>query len=223
MKELTCKITTFRKTGSKKIFTLDHKLENLIPGQLFLAYNSKKNSHLMCLNLFSVMDEVWFTYKDEYSWEVGDQLFVRGPIGEGFRPIHNYQNILLFDLESGFQSLNTLMEIGLSTGKNLVYSAKETYFPISPSVEIITTDLTEETLRWADFIALEVHREDLQKNNELLFKIRNLNIDCDVMVHCPILCSGKSDCMVCGLKTKKGWMKTCQQGQIVKLDYLEIE
>ena len=198
-------------------------MEDIQSGQLFLAYHSKKNSHLMPLNLFSLKDNKWFTYKEEFFWEIGDELKLRGPIGEGFRAIRPYQNLLLIDLENEIQSLYSLMEEGLNSGKNVVYSAKETNFPIPSSVEIMPLELSQETIRWADFIAVEVNRDDLQKFSNLFFQIRELNIDCDVLVHCPILCSGKSECMVCAIKTKRGWVKTCQNGQVIKLDQLEIE
>lgn len=223
MKDLTCKITGFRKAGNKKIFTLDHKFEDLFPGQLFLAFNPKKNAHLMSVNIFSIRETVWFVYDEEYLWEIGDDLIIHGPIGEGFRSILRYQNLLLIDLESENRSLYSLMEAGLNEGKNIVYSAKETEFPIPASVEIIPNSLTGETLFWADFIAVEVNREKLSLYEDLFIQIMNMNIDCDVMVHCPILCYGKSDCMVCTIKSKNGWVKTCQQGQVIKLDQLVIE
>jgi hypothetical protein len=129
----------------------------------------------------------------------------------------------MLSLDCEEYSLNALIEIGIKENRNITYYVENKEFPISPSVEIITRDMIRETIGWANYIAIEIKREDLPKNYEILKNVKEHAVTCELLIYCPILCLGKADCMVCSLKTKQGWTKTCQQGQIFNLDNLELE
>jgi hypothetical protein len=223
VKELICKITSIRNFGSKKVFTIDKVLSTIKPGQFLLASNSVLDTHLVPVYLFSLRGDIYFSFPEESSWDIGSVLNIRGPIGDGFVDINLFQNILLINFESSHHTLNALMEIGIMNKKNIAYFSEKKEFQIPPTVELVAPNLLSETIHWADFIGIEIHRENLSKYHEFFQQIEKQRTHCELMVFCPILCSGKSDCMICSLKTKKGWIKTCQQGQIINLNQLEFE
>jgi hypothetical protein len=82
--------------------------------------------------------------------------------------------------------------------------------------------MLDENLLWADYVVIEIERDNLDKNQEILKKIIDLEKPTEILIYCPILCSSDSQCMVCSVKTKKGWIRTCQQGTVFNLNELEF-
>jgi len=223
VKEKICKLTSVRNFGNKKIFSVDWSFPALKPGQFFLVSNPNCDSKIIPVYIFSLDQDVYFSYPFDVRWEIGDLLQFHGPVGHGFNDLSKYSNIFMLSLNPEHHSLNSLIEIGIKENKNIAYYGQNKNIPIPPTVEIISADMIEETIEWATYIAIEINREDLPINYALLKKIREHVVTCELLIYCPILCLGKSDCMICSLKTKHGWIKTCQQGQIYNLDNLELE
>lgn len=223
MKEQICKLTSIRKFGNIKTFLIDKTFNSLRSGQFFLVSNPTKDSKIMPVYVFSLDQEVDFSFPSDARWDIGDFLHFHGPIGSGFNDLSMYSNIFLLSLNSDLLSLNALFNTGIKENKNIVYYSENKDIPIPPTVEIITKDRIAETIEWANYIAIEMKREDLPKNYEVLKNIKEHALTCELLIYCPILCLGKANCLICSLKTKQGWVKTCQQGQIFNLDNLELE
>ncbi len=90
------------------------------------------------------------------------------------------------------------------------------------SVEIVFPDMLHENLLWADYVLIEAERDYLEQSKEIINKVLNSGNPAEILIYCPILCTGDSLCMVCSVKTKKGWIRTCQHGTVFKLIDLEI-
>jgi NAD(P)H-flavin reductase len=223
VKQKQLRINSFRKFGKNKILSFDQKMPGIAPGQFLLAYHNQKNSRIFPTYYVSHKGGTYYSYPDDSNWEIGDLLTVRGPIGNGFDNHSIYQNLLLMSLDIVKGSLNPLLENGIKLNKNVSYYLQDRDIDLPHSVEIILPDMLEESITWADFIAIEIVRENLDKYQNFLQKMKNSGVNCELMIYTPILCSGISECMVCALKTNKGWVRSCQDGQVIKLNNLEFE
>ncbi|HSM24266.1 MAG TPA: hypothetical protein VK856_05330 [Anaerolineaceae bacterium] len=223
MKTYNRQITTIRKFGNKELISFGKEFDNLRPGQFFLGYDPERDFHVRPVYFVSSQDENYFLRPEESSWSLGDTIIIKGPIGNGFSDLSIYQNLLLVSLGTNHGALTPLMETGLKSNKNVSVSVQYPEIQFSPSVEIVLPESLEESFDWADFIFVEINRDDLQNQHGLLKKIELSNIPCELLIYCPILCSGNAECMMCTVNTKIGKIKTCKQGQVFDLKTLELE
>jgi len=154
------------------------------------------------------------------NWEIGDQLIAMGPIGSGFSATLNYQNLLCVSLGRSKGGLNPIIESSVKQGKNVAYMVEDVNLVLPNSVEIVFPNTLDENLLWADRVLIEGERDYLEKNMDILRKIMNSKITTEILVYCPILCSGGSQCLICSVKTKNGLVKTCQYGSVFNLNEL---
>lgn len=223
MKTFNCKITTIRKFGHKEFIAFGNEITNIRPGQFFIAYVAGKDYHVWPVYFVSFQEDHFFLRPEESRWELGDSISLKGPIGNGFSDLSMYQNILLINLGTNHGVLSALMEVGLKSNKNVAIFTKNHEIQFPPTVEIILPGLLEESINWADFIVVDIDRDNLSIEHELIKTIDLSNTPCEIFIYCPILCSGNAECMVCTINTKKGKVKTCKQGQVFDLKSLEFE
>lgn len=221
MKQKT-EISIIRNFGDRQLLALDMKISSIKPGQFFVVYNPEKDYHLFPIYFTLQLEEVFFMKPKNTHWEIGDQLIVKGPIGSGFSNDSYFQNILCFCLDQSQGGLNPLIENSVSIGKNVAYMVDDINLPLPKSVEIVFPDMLDENLLWADYVVIEIERDNLEKYQGILRKILNSYLTTEILIYCPILCSGDSQCMVCSVKTKKGFIRTCQHGTVFKLNELEF-
>jgi hypothetical protein len=215
-------ISIIRNFGDLQLISLKMKIPSIKPGQFFIVYNPEKDDRLSPIYFTLHLDDIYFVKSKNTNWEIGDRLIVKGPIGTGFSNNSNIQNLLCISFDQSHGGLNPLIEHGVSIGKNVAYMVDDINLALPNSVEIVFPDMLDENLLWADYIVIEIERDNLEKNQEILKKILNLDVPTDILIYCRILCSGDSQCMVCSVKTKKGLIRTCQYGTVFKLNELEI-
>lgn len=221
MKQKT-EISTIRNFGDQELISLKIQIPSIKPGQFLLVYNPEKDEHLIPIYLSLRLDNNFFVKPKNTKWEIGDQLIVNGPIGSGFSEYLNTQNLLCISLDQSHGGLNPVIDQSVSTGKNVAYMADEKNMVLPNSVEIVFPDMLDENLLWADFVVIEVERDHLENNQEILKRILKSDVLTEILIYCPILCSGNTQCMVCSVKTKKGWIQTCQHGMVFNLHELEF-
>jgi len=215
-------ISIIRKFGDLQLISLKIQIPSIKPGQFLIVYNPEKDDQLIPIYFTLQLDDIYFTKPKITNWEVGDQLIVKGPIGTGFSNHYNFQNLLCISLDQSHGSLNPLIDHCVRIGKNVAYMVDEINLTLPNSVEIVFPDMLDEHLLWADYVVIEIERDNMEKNRETLKKILNSDIQTEILIYCPILCSGDSQCMVCSVKTKKGWIRTCQHGTVFNLNELEF-
>ena len=223
MKTFNCKISTIRKFGKKELIAFGNEIPQLRPGQILLGYVDGKDNHIWPVYFVSSQEDHFFLRPEESRWELGDLVTLKGPIGSGFSDLSLYQNILLINFGMDTGVLSAVSEVGLKANKNIAISTTNHDIQFPPSVEIILPGSIEESIEWADFIAVDIDRDNLPIKIELFSKIELVNTPCELLIYCPILCSGNADCMVCTVNTKQGKVKTCKLGQVFDLKSLEFE
>jgi len=220
--EKQLQITSVRKYGEKRLVSFNHCFPSIFPGQFLLAYCPEKDNRIRDIYYALDLDNGYFSIPASLNWDIGDKLIFKGPIGKGFSKLDIYENILCINLSAEIAGLSGLMQVSVKTNKNIAFYGKHQPVLMDQSIEIIVQDMLIDTTQWADFIAIETNIEDLFSNQNFIEKIKLAGIPVEVIIHSPILCSGEANCMVCSIKTKKGWVKTCQSGSVFNLNELEI-
>ena len=215
-------ISIIRNFGDQQLISLNMPVPSIKPGQFFIVYNPEKDDHLNPIYFTLQLDEIFFLKPKNTNWEIGDQLIVNGPIGSGFSNYFNFQNLLCISLGQSCGGLNPVVDHSVSIGKNVAYMLDDANVVLPNSVEIVFPNMLDENLIWADFVLIEVERDHLEKNQEILKRILKSDVHTEILIYCPILCSGDAQCMVCSVKTKEGWIRTCQQGTVFNLKELEF-
>lgn len=221
MKQKT-EISIIRNFGDRQLLSLEMKVSSIKPGQFFIVYNPEKDDRLFPIYFTLQLDEIFFMKPKNTNWEIGDQLIVKGPIGSGFTYYSNFQNLLCISLDNLYGGLNPMINRSIDNGKNVAYMVENSNIVLPNSVEIVFPDMLDENLSWADYVLIEAERDHLEQSKEIINKVLNSGIPSEILIYCPILCTGDSQCMVCSVKTKKGWIRTCQHGTVFKLTELEI-
>jgi len=222
VKQLKLEISSIRKFGNLELLSFKTKNFSIKPGQFLIVYHPEKDDHLIPIYFISQLDDVFFLKPSNANWEIGDQLIVKGPIGTGFSENSPFQNLFCVSFGESKGSLIPVVEKSVRIGKNVAYMLEDINLVLPYSVEIVFPETLEETFLWADRILIEVERDQMEKNQDMLRKIMNSKIPTEILVYCPILCSGVSQCSVCAVKSKKGWVQTCQQGTVFNLYDLEF-
>jgi len=214
----TTEISIIRNFGDLQLISLKMKLPSIKPGQFLIVYNPEKDDRLIPIYFALHLDDNFFVKPKNANWEIGDQLIVKGPIGPGFINYPNYQNLLCISLGQYQGGLNPVINIG----KNVAYMLEDTNVVLPNSVEIVFPFMLAENLNWANYVLIEAERNHLEQSNEILKKIVKSGIPAEILLYCPILCTGDAQCMVCSVKTKKGWIRSCQHGTVFNLNELEF-
>jgi hypothetical protein len=114
------------------------------------------------------------------------------------------------------ERLKGLIRPALSQGAavTLVSEADETGLP--EEVEVQPLAALEEALRWADYAALDVLRENLAGVWERLGGERQVwaGKEAQVLVRTPLPCAGIAECGVCAVSVKAGWRLACKDGPV---------
>ncbi len=222
MKQLKLEISSIRKFGNLEIISFNNINFSIQPGQFIIVYHPEKDDHLIPIYFVLQLDDTFFVKPVNTNWVIGDQLIAIGPIGSGFSETYNYQNLLCISLGKSEGVLNPIIESSVRQGKNIAYMVEDINLILPNSVEIVFPNTLDENLLWADRVLIEGERDHLEKNHNTLDKILSSKIPAEILLYCPMLCSGASQCSVCSVKTKKGWIQTCQHGSVFNLNELEF-
>ena len=153
------------------------------------------------------------------TWEPGDGLTLRGPIGRGFSLPISARKIALIAFDSPPSRLRGLIQPSLKQGSSVVLLSDASADHLPDEVEVLPISALGDILNWADFIALDVARENL---TELIDKLgggspRSASSGAQVLVRVPMTCGGMADCGVCALTTRSAWKMVCREGPVFDL------
>lgn len=192
------------------------------PGQYLLAYALHEPDAPLAVPLFNAG-----TFADGFliaqplppTWLPGTLLSIRGPLGHGFNLSRMALRIALVALDETPARLLSLLEASLAqdAAVTLVCDVPFSYLPVE--VEIQPLSALSEVLTWADFMALDLSREDLPglRRRLGLDPDTPVPINAQALVVTPIPCGGIGDCGVCAVTLKRGWKLACKDGPVFDL------
>jgi dihydroorotate dehydrogenase electron transfer subunit len=161
------------------------------------------------------------------AWNPGTELYLRGPLGRGFTlPLSARKvGLLAFDdKRSSPARLRGLIRPALKQEAAVVLVCDSTPDSLPDEVEIHPLSAFQEIFEWADYLACDVQREDLNRLRERLAKQKQLpaGSKMQVLVHTPVPCGGVADCGICAVSLKSDWKLACKEGPVFNLrDILE--
>lgn len=155
-------------------------------------------------------------------WKPGDELHLRGPLGHGFSLPPLARKVALIAFDDDPVRLRGLISPALKQAAAVVLITDSTGDALPDDVEVQPLTAMEEALQWADYVAIDVHRDSLGELKERLLKPNQVAAvrDAQVLVRTPMPCGGIADCGVCAVATKPSWKMACKDGPV--FDWREI-
>jgi len=153
------------------------------------------------------------------SWNPGQEIYLRGPLGRGFTLPASARKIALVAFDESPSRLRGLIQPALSQGAAVVLVTDSVAENLPDDVEVQPLSALTEILEWADYIAFDVARENLPGLMERLGKQNHSSAlrDAQVLIRTPVPCGGVAECGVCAVTTKSGWKMACKEGPVFEL------
>jgi len=191
------------------------------PGQYLLASHSSDS--LLPVPLFHTESvPQGFIGPATESWKPGDTLALRGPLGRGFILPATTRRIGLVAFDDSPARLRGLIQPALRQQASVVVLCDSQTDHLPDEVEVQPVAALGEILGWADFVALDVGRENLK---ELLERLEKHNFphglhDAQILVRAPMPCGGLAVCGICSVSTRSDWKLACKDGPVFPLSEL---
>jgi dihydroorotate dehydrogenase electron transfer subunit len=83
-------------------------------------------------------------------------------------------------------------------------------------VEVQPLSALQEIVEWADYLAFDVRRENLNQLRERLGRLNQLAAGkaAQVLIYTPVPCGGIADCGICAVNLKSDWKLACKDGPV---------
>lgn len=154
-------------------------------------------------------------------WSPGLVLHLRGPLGRGFRLPLAARRIGLVALDDAPVRLRGLIRPALKQAAAVVLVSNMTPEDLLDDVEVQPLSSLHDVLEWADYVAYDVARENLQELRERLGNRLAARADAQVLIRTAIPCGGIADCGVCAVTSKSEWRLACKEGPV--FDWRELD
>ncbi|HET9910616.1 MAG TPA: hypothetical protein VFQ13_01940 [Anaerolineales bacterium] len=150
------------------------------------------------------------------SWHPGLELHLRGPLGRGFTLSASARKVALVAFDDSPARLRGLVQPALNQEAGVVLVCDAAPENLPDDVEVQPLSVLQDIVEWADYLACDVARENLNQLRERLGKLNQLasGEDAQVLVRTPIPCGGVAECGVCAVNLKSDWKLACKDGPV---------
>ncbi|MFN8411581.1 MAG: hypothetical protein U0Z26_04260 [Anaerolineales bacterium] len=200
---------------------------NLIPspGQYLHAHAATSDSPLPVSLFFyeSAPKGFRFTPPLPPSWTIGTKLNLRGPLGHGFVYPAEARKVALIGFDESALRLNGVMSQALKANAEVVLISDSSVGDLPEAIEVQPLRAFAEVCKWADFIAIDIARENLSQLRErfgMLEQVAALR-EAQVLIRTDVPCGGLAECGVCAVNHRDGWKMTCKDGPVFVLKELQ--
>lgn len=217
------------KTGQGKIkeILLDGSLQiecsaDLIPspGQYVLAHNPASDSPLPVSLFFMESSPYGFRCSSPaVNGKPGDLINLRGPIGHRFQIPASAKKIALVAFENSVACLYGLIPLALQQNAEVALVCDSQNVNLPEVIEIQPIQSLLDVMNWADYVAIDIARENLNQLKEKLgeqYQLKN-KFEAQILIHAPMPCGGIAECGVCALTLSHEWKMICKDGPVFKL------
>jgi NAD(P)H-flavin reductase len=199
---------------------------NLIPspGQYLLAGNGSDS--LLPVLLFhtdSAPQSFIATATIPDSWLPGLDLHLRGPLGRGFTLPLSARKVGLVAFDDSPARLRGLIPKALKQAAAVVLVCDSAPDNLPDDVEVQPLSALNDISEWADYLACDTARENLNRLRERLGKRNQFAAgrEAQVLVRTPVPCGGAAECGVCAVNLKSDWKLACKDGPVFNWSELE--
>jgi hypothetical protein len=193
---------------------------DLIPiaGQYLLAVTNTMDSLLSVPIFFSGSSPGGFLAAPflPSMWTPGTSLRLRGPLGHGFSLPASARRVALVAFDDSPLRLRGLIAPALAQKASVAIVSDHTSFDIPESVEIQPLNALTEACNWADYVAIDLERENLLALQEQLspaYRSKS-GFEARILVRTPMPCGALAECGVCAVVVGRGWKLTCKDGPV---------
>ncbi len=194
------------------------------PGQYLLAHAHASDSPLAAPVFFSrpALNGFIAAVPVPQSWMPGTSLNLRGPLGHGFNIPLVARKIALIAFDSLPTRLHGLIPQILKQGSEVVLLCDATLNDLPEVVEIQPLQTMNEILKWADYAAVDVARENLEQLKKKMGNQYQAGARCEaqVLIHTAMPCGALAECGVCAMVIHHQWKMTCKDGPV--FDWKEL-
>lgn len=149
-------------------------------------------------------------------WSPGLELHLRGPLGRGFSLPLSARKVGLIAFDDSPAYLQSLIRPALKQDAAVVFVGRFTADNLPDEVEVQPLSALPEILEWADYLAFDVRRENLNALRERLVKWdpRAGGKGAQFLIRTPVPCGGMAECGVCAVTLRSEWKLGCKDGPV---------
>ncbi len=191
------------------------------PGQYLLAQAESETDSPLPLSIFAsgtTPKGFFVAAPTPAHWALGSQINLRGPLGRGFQIPNTAKKIALINLNNNLNSLLALLQQAISLNKEITLITQTKPETLPSEIEILSPENTSEAIRWADYVAASLDRNQISTFAEKV--PTEAHIYTQLLINSEIPCAGLAECGVCAIRTRKSWLTTCKDGPVFNLSEL---
>ena len=192
-------------------------------GQYLLAHHPADTAEAVARTLFPTglpSGEAFYSPLPP-PWVPGDPIYLRGPLGKGFRLPHQVRRLALAAAGDSVQRL--LPVVGMAAAAEVAVFT-DAPLPRLPSLyEAYPLAALADNLSWPDFMAVDVPLTQVNGLPATLGLEPGQAPPCptQVLVQAPMPCGGLAQCGICAVDTGRGeWKLVCEDGPVLPWETL---
>jgi hypothetical protein len=194
------------------------------PGQYLLAHASASDSPLSVPVFFSDVAPNGFRSAPLMNspWNPGARLNLRGPLGRGFSIPPFARKIALIAFDESPARLRGLISIALKLDAEVVLVSDSALEDVPEAVEVQPIQAMLDIYQWADYVAFDVGRENLNQLREKFGRMNQAKSprEAQVLVRAPMPCGALAECGICALTIHHEWKMICKDGPVFEMKEL---
>jgi len=153
------------------------------------------------------------------NWAPGMEITLRGPMGSGFSLPDSAKKVALVPFDNVPSRLQGVMRNALKQGAAVVLVGESDEYTFPNEVEIQPFSALKDVLKWADYSAFDVARDNLTRFKQMLKDLIHVSVggEAQILVRTPMPCGGIADCGVCVVTLRSNWKMVCKDGPVFDL------
>lgn len=153
------------------------------------------------------------------TWMPGTRLHLRGPLGHGFSPSSSIRKLALIAFDDSSARMHGLIPPALKDNLEVVLVCNSVGKDLPEAVEVQPLGSITEACQWAEFIAIDVARGNLDQLKIILGGLERIAAvrAAQVLIHTPMPCGGLAECGACSVSLHHEWGLACKDGPVFQL------
>lgn len=149
-------------------------------------------------------------------WNPGQKIYLRGPLGRGFTLPILSRRVALVAYDDTPARLLGLIRPALKQKAAVVLICDSVADGLPDDVEVQPSSALLEVCEWADYIAVDMARENLPGLRQRLGKLNQVSAlkEAQILIRTPMPCGGVAECGVCAVTLKSNWRMACKEGPV---------
>jgi hypothetical protein len=200
---------------------------NLVPGpgQYLLAFDERDADAVLAVPLFRVGPASQLVFQGNSDlpegWGPGTTLRLRGPLGKGFNIPVDARHLALAAFGETISRLFPLIDLIPDADIAAFSNVPLTDLPLE--IEAHPLSSLSETLRWADYLAIDIPLDRLDSLRRTLGLDVQQGLPClaQALILSPMPCGALAECGVCAVPARKGYKLACKDGPVFELNQLK--